>query len=214
FKYFGERENIIRVDLQYRPLVEVAVRNRVGLLKKKFELMSFFLDGITGRMVELGDRLIFHGGMERFLGLEGAFVAVLRALSPDQDSTPVEISGATRSTEAQVRKALRALESRRLVRENKVGKVKMYRRLTDLPKIDLTESVIQLKEVDISRGTKLEGPVLKENLVREIVKGMWDGADVESFKEFYYPVYQIELLRKNKRRMLWIDARTGKEIFF
>ncbi|MGI0086270.1 MAG: PepSY domain-containing protein, partial [Nitrososphaerales archaeon] len=109
---------------------------------------------------------------------------------------------------------LRALESRRLVRENKVGKVKMYRRLTDLPKIDLTESVIQLKEVDISRGTKLEGPVLKENLVREIVKGMWDGADVESFKEFYYPVYQIELLRKNKRRMLWIDARTGKEIFF
>ncbi|MGI0078763.1 MAG: ATP-binding protein, partial [Nitrososphaerales archaeon] len=189
FKYFGERENIIRVDLQYRPLVEVAVRNRVGLLKKKFELMSFFLDGITGRLVELGDRLIFHDGMERFLGLEGALVAVLRALSPDQDSTPVEISGSTRSTEAQVRKALRALESRRLVRENKVGKVKMYRRLTDLPKIDLTESIIQLKEVDISKGTKLEGPVLKENLVREIVKGMWDGADVESFKEFYYPVY-------------------------
>ena len=215
FKYFGEKENIIKVDLQYRPLVEVAVRIRIGLLKKKFELTSFFLDGITGRIVELGDRLIFYDGLERFLGLEGPLVAVLRALSPDEDSTPIEISGRTRFTESQVRKALRALESRRLVRENKVGKVKMYRRLTDLPKIDLTEeSIIQVKEVDISNGTKLEGPVLKENLVREIVKGMWDGADVESFKEFYYPVYQVELMLKRRRRMLWIDGRTGKEISF
>ncbi len=215
FKYFGERENIVRVDLQYRPLVEVAVRIRTGLLKKKFELMSFFLDGMTGRIVGLEDRLIFRGGLERFLGLEGPLVATLRALSPDKDMTPIEVSSVTRYPEMQVRKALRALESRRLVRENKLGKVKLYRRLTDLPEIGLTdESIIQLKEVDITNGTKLEGQGLRENLVREIVKGMWDGADVESFKEFYYPVYQVELLLRNRKRMLWIDGRTGKEISF
>jgi hypothetical protein len=61
---------------------------------------------------------------------------------------------------------------------------------------------------------KLEDPMLKENLVREIVNGMWDDADVESFKEFYYPIYQIELMLKDKRRMLWIDSRAAKEITF
>lgn len=215
FKLFGEKENIVRIDLHYRPLVEVEIRNRVGLLKKKFELDSFFLDGITGRIVSLSDRLEFKDGLERFLGLEGPLIAVLRALSPDRDSTPVEIAAVTRSTEALVRKSLRALESRTLVRENKVGKLKMYRRMVDLPKIDLGEqSIVQLKEIDTSNGSKLEGSLLKENLVREIVKGMWDGADVETFKEFYYPVYQIELLLKDRRRMLWIDGRTGKEILF
>jgi hypothetical protein len=215
YKYFGEKESIVRVDLQFRPLVEISVRMRTGLLKKRFELSSFYLDGMTGRIVELGDRLIFHEGIDRFLGLEGVLIATLRALSPDKDMTPVEVSSLSKYPELQTRKALRALESRRLVREDKLGKVKFYRRLTDLPQISLDgESIIQLTEIDISKGKKMEGQTLRENLVREIVKGMWDGADVDSFKEFYYPIYQVELLLKNRKRMLWLDGRTGKEISF
>ena len=43
---------------------------------------------------------------------------------------------------------------------------------------------------------------------------MWKGADMESFRQIYYPVYLSELILNRKKRYVWIDGRTGKEIEF
>ena len=37
YKLFGQKENVTRVGLAFRPLVEVGVRIRSGVIKKKFE---------------------------------------------------------------------------------------------------------------------------------------------------------------------------------
>ena len=73
---------------------------------------------------------------------------------------------------------------------------------------------MKLNELDTSRGFRLAKLKIKEDDVREVVKGMWDGADLESFRQVYYPVYLAELRLNRKKRYLWIDGRTGKEIEF
>ena len=91
----------------------------------------------------------------------------------------------------------------------------MYRRLADVPKVDLlSKPLLKLNELDSSEGFKLAKIKIKEDQVREVVKGMWKGADVESFKQIYYPVYLAELILNRKKRYVWIDGRTGKEIEF
>ena len=42
---------------------------------------------------------------------------------------------------------------------------------------------MKLNELDTSRGFRLAKLKIKEDDVREIVKGMWDGADLEIFRQ-------------------------------
>jgi len=44
------------------------------------------------------------------------------------------------------------------------------------------------------------------------VKGMWEGADVDSFRQIYYPVYVAEIILEGRTRHVWLDGRTGQEI--
>jgi len=48
--------------------------------------------------------------------------------------------------------------------------------------------------------------------MREAVRGLWDGADLDSFTVFHYPVYRVELMLGWKRRYVWVDGRTAKEL--
>ena len=45
-----------------------------------------------------------------------------------------------------------------------------------------------------------------------MIKGVIPYSDVQSFKRFVYPLYRVELIMKRKKRMVWLDGRTGKEI--
>ena len=65
YKLFGQKENVTRVGLAFRPLVEVGVRIRSGVIKKKFETKYFFMDGVSGKLVEIKDRLILQSGIEK-----------------------------------------------------------------------------------------------------------------------------------------------------
>jgi len=214
YRLFGQKENVTRVDLAFRPLIEIAVRIRAGLLKRKFETKYFLLDGVTGKLVSATDRLNLREGIQRLLGLEEGQIAILKALYPDKDQSLIEIAGAARRTEEESRRLLRGLEDRRLVRSKKVGRAKMYRRLIDIPKIDLAnQSVLpQLSELNPLDGFKLSKQRLGEAQVREVVKGMWDGADVEHFNQFYYPTFRAELMLNGRSRRVWIDGRSGKEL--
>jgi hypothetical protein len=215
YKLFGQKESVTRVGLAYRPLVEVGVRTRSGVLKKKFETKYFFMDGVSGKLVEITDRLNFKSGIEKLLGLDEGQVIILKELDPDKDLSLIEIASKTKRMEDETRGLLRGLESKRLVRSSKLGRAKMYRRLADVPKVDLlSEPLLKLNELDVSGGFKLAKLKIEEDDVREVVKGMWKGADVDSFKQIYYPVYLSELILNRKKRYVWIDGRTGKEIEF
>jgi hypothetical protein len=213
YKLFGQKENVIQVGLAFRPLVEVGVRIRIGHLKKKFETKYFFVDGVSGKLVVATDRLGFKSGLERLIGLQEGQVAVLKVLRADRDMSTIEVASAIRRTEEETRRLIRGLETKRLVRSNRVGRYNMYRILVDVPKINLVgERLMKLNELNVSDGFKLAKLKLKEEQMREVVKGLWKGADVESFRQIYYPVYLAELLLNDRKRYVWIDGRTGKEI--
>jgi hypothetical protein len=215
YKLFGQKENVTRVGLGFRPLVEVGVRIRSGVLKKRFETRYFFIDGVTGKLVEISDRLGFKSGVERLLGLNEGQVIVMRSLQPERDLSLIEIAGYSKREEEETRNLLRGLEARRLVRSSKFGRAKMYRRLADIPRIDLLSTpLLKFNELDTSEGFKLAKVKVKEDQVREVVKGMWSGADLESFRQIYYPIYLAELILNRKKRYVWIDGRTGREIEF
>jgi uncharacterized protein len=212
---FGQKENVTRVGLAFRPLIEVGVRIRTGVLKKKFETKYFFIDGVSGKLVEITDRLGFRPGVERFLGLGESQVVILKALDPDKDLSVIEVASESKMVEEEARRLLRALEAKRLVRSSKQGRYNMYRRLIDIPRIDLgTEPLLKLNELNASDSFKLSKQKIKEDEVREVVKGMWSRADVDTFRQIYYPVYLAELVLKSRKRYVWIDGRTGKEITF
>jgi hypothetical protein len=213
FKLFGQKENVTEVALVFRPIIEVGVRIRSGLLKKKFDTKYFLLDGMSGKLAEVTDRLGTRKGLEKLLSLGEGHIQILKVLYPDRDLTLIEIAGFAKREAEETRRLLKLLEERRLVRSTKIGRAKGYRRLLDLPRIELgAQPLLKLNELNPSDGFKLSKVKIKEPQVREVVKGMWEGADVDSFRQIYYPVYVAEIILNGRTRHVWIDGRTGNEI--
>lgn len=213
YKLFGQKENVTDVALVFRPIMEVGVRIRSGRIRKKFDTKYFLLDGMSGKLAEVSDRLGTRSGVEKLLSLGEGHIQVLKVLYPERDLTLIEIAGAANHEAEETRRLLKLLEERRLVRSTKLGRAKGYRRLLDMPRIDLVQQpLLKLNELNPSDGFKLSKVKIKEPQVREVVKGLWDGADVESFRQIYYPVYVAEIILNGRTRHVWIDGRTGKEI--
>jgi uncharacterized protein len=213
YKLFGQKENVTDVALVFRPVMEVGVRIRSGILKKKFDTKYFLLDGMSGKLAEVTDRLSIRSGLEKLLSLNEGHIQILKVLYPDRDLTLIEIAGAAKREVEEARRLLKLLEERRLVRSTKIGRAKGYRRLLDLPRIELVgQPLLKLNELNPSDGFKLSKVRIKEAQVREVVKGMWEGADVDSFRQIYYPVYVAEIILNGRTRHVWIDGRTGREI--
>jgi len=213
FKLFGQKENVTDVALVFRPVMEVGVRIRSGLLKKKFDTKYFLLDGLSGRLAEVTDRLETRKGVEKLLSLGEGHIQILKVLYPDKDLTLIEIAGAAKRETEETRRLLKLLEDRRLVRSTRIGRAKGYRRLLDMPRVDLMAlPLMKLNELNPSDGFKLSKVKIKETQVREMVKGLWEGADVDSFRQIYYPVYVAEIIMNGRTRHVWIDGRTGNEI--
>ncbi|MDA4130902.1 MAG: hypothetical protein OK457_09040, partial [Thaumarchaeota archaeon] len=179
----------------------------------KFETKYFLLDGMNGKLAEVTDRLSTRSGVEKLLSLSEDQVEILKALFPDKDLTLIEIAGAANKESEETRRFLRGLEDRRLVRSTKLGRAKGYRRLLDIPKIELvSQPLLRLNELNPSDGFKLSKLKIKEEQVRDVVKGLWEGADVDSFRQIYYPVYVAEIILNGRTRHVWLDGRTGQEI--
>lgn len=212
YKVFGHKENVMRVALVFRPLVEVGVRIRSGVIKRKFLTKYFFLDGMSGRLIEVTDRLGFKSGVERLLGLGEGQIVILGALHPERDLSLIEVASISGRSEDEARNLLKRLEDKRLVRSVKMGRTRMYRRTTDVPKIRLASGpLLRFNELLGTDRSQLERLKIKEDQVREVVKGLWRGADIDSFTCVYYPLYVAEVMLRERKRYVWIDGRTGKE---
>ena len=209
--FFGEKELITKVELVFRPLVEIVIAVRTGILKKRYEDKSFVLDGLTGKYTELEDGLIFKEGLEKFIGLDTQDIKLLSALSPDENASLIDIASKLNTSKDTVRKITRLLEQKRLVKSTKIGRHLLFSRLIDIPKVKINERQLNLEKIGIHHG-KIEESKISEVAVREIVRGLFPESDIRQFNLFYYPLYLIELVLKGKRRLAWLDGRSGKEI--
>lgn len=213
FGIFGPRETVTAVAPEFRTLIQLGVRKRRGLLKRRFETVYAYLDGTTGKEVAVGRGLEVVKGFEKLLGLTTLQVEVLSMVSPDSDTSAIDVASSLGESKSTVSRVLGFLNDRRLVRTIEVRGKKLYRRLTDLPGEPSVVAPLELTPVGAD-GARVLGPKIKESDVRDAVKGLWDGADVESFEPFLYPVFRVELMVKRKHRKVLIDGRSGKELIF
>jgi len=209
--FFGREEMVTSVQLHFRPLIEVGVRTRKGLIKKRFETRSFILDGETGRFVNLSERLEFAEGLERFLVLSALQIEVLREIRPNSDSSIIDVASRVGESKGVIRRAVNVLEAKRLVRSVELRRAKLLRRLVDLPIAPWLEHQLEYGAVDV-RGAKVREAKLKEGEIRQVIRGLWDGADLDSYTVFLYPFYRVELTLKRRRREVWLDGRSGHQV--
>jgi len=213
FGIFGPRETVTGVTPLYRTLIQLGVRKRRGLLKRRFETVYAYMDAATGKEVLIGRGLEVVGGFEKLLGLTTLQVEVLREVKPDGDTSALDVASAIGESKSSVARVLNFLDNRRLVRTIEVRKRKLYRRLIDLPGEPSVLSPLDFEEVNVEDG-RISTTKLKESDVKDAVKGLWEGADVGSFETFLYPVYKVELVVRRKHRLVLIDGRSGKELVF
>jgi uncharacterized protein len=213
FGIFGPRETVTGVTPLYRTLIQLGVRKRRGLLKRRFETVYSCLDAATGKEVFIGRGLEVTGGFEKLLGLTTLQVEVLREVKPDSDTSALDVASAIGESKSSVTRVLNFLDNKRLVRTIEVRNRKLYRRLIDLPGEPSEFSPLELEEVPVADGRILT-PKLKESDVKEAVKGLWEGADVESFETFLYPVFKVELVLRRRHRSVLVDGRSGRELSF
>lgn len=210
---FGNEEVVTHAQLSYRPFVELAVSVKTGFIKKRVETRFLTLDGPTGRFVELSDAPVFYEGFERLLGLEDEQVDILRAIRLDREMSLLEIANKIGVSRELMRRQLRKLEEKRLVRVLQVGKTRLYRRLVTFPELRWSYTELPLEPLAASPG-KFEKSKLDEEGLRHIIRGLIPHADVQSFKQFVYPFFRVELMMKRRRRIVWLDGRGGGEARF
>ncbi len=213
FGIFGPRETVTEVTQQYRTLIQLGIRKRRGFLKRRFETVYAYLDGATGKEVLVGRGLEVIKGFEKLLELSTLQVEVLREVKPDTDTSAIDVASALGESRSTVSRVLNLLNEKRLVRTIEVRNRKLYRRLTDLPGEPSEFVPLELEEVDIEKA-RVVPPKIKEGDVRDAVKGLWEGADVDSFEPFLYPVFRVELVVRRKHRQVLVDGRSGRELAF
>jgi DNA-binding Lrp family transcriptional regulator len=211
FIFFGREEVVANAHLVFRPLVEVGVAIKTGVLKKRIEMRYLILDGQTGKFVELGDVPVMYEGLQRLMGLNSEEIEILRTTMPDRDMSILEIANKIGVSKEVLRKPIRLLEEKRLIRSFQFGKARVFRRIFGFPNFQWHESEQPLESVEGSKA-KVEEYKLDEENVREVVKGLISYSDVQSFNRFVYPLYRVELIMKRKKRVVWLDGQSGKEI--
>jgi hypothetical protein len=207
---FGGKEMIVGIQKVLVPITELAVRSRVGLLKKHFETKYLLIDGLDGRSVQLNDGVSFGVGFSQVLGLEQRDVEVLLALEADGELTVFDLIGRVRLSEDLVRQSLKALEERRLALSYRRGRVKVYRRTVEVPQMKLEPAPTVVEKVD-EDGTR-EPPKASDEQLRNIVRGLVEGGEVDRTRLLFYPLYRVRLDLNGKVRTVWIDARTGRQV--
>ena len=211
FGIFGPKETVTESTPQFRTIVQVGIRKRRGIIKRRFETVYAYLDGATGKEVSIGRGLEVSKGFERLLGLTTLQVEVLREVKPESDTSAIDVASALGESRSTVSRVLTLLNGRRLVRTIEVRRRKLYRRLTDLPGEPSETAPLELEEVDTEKARVIP-PRIREEDVRDAVKGLWEGADVVSFEPLLYPVFRVELVLRRKHRQVLVDGRSGREL--
>ncbi|MBR9677934.1 MAG: DUF87 domain-containing protein [Nanoarchaeota archaeon] len=207
FKLFGKKvEEMGVIKLVYEPLVRVGLRliKRSLTGKRKFEDVVLVLDGLTGCFVHGDDRVC---GVKNLLGLTSIQIRVMLEFGKSKKDLSVnDLVDKTELNENVIRDVLKQLRSRRLVTvTGKKGRANHYSPLNKfkVPKIK------SLKQGFESETKKMKGekvlPKIKEEDVRELIKGFTPDSEVMSYQVVYKPFYTVSLNGK-KKRVVKVDA--------
>ncbi|MDG6981382.1 MAG: hypothetical protein JRN51_09780, partial [Nitrososphaerota archaeon] len=210
FIFFGKEETVANAELVLRPMVEMGVAVKTGVIKRRIEMRYLIVDGQTGKFVELGDAPVLFEGFQRLMGLTSDQIEVLKTTPPDKEASALEIANKLGLSKEMLRRPIRVLEEKRLVRSSEIGRAKVYRRIFSFPDPQWHQSERPLEAVE-PKG-RVEEYKLDEGKVREVVRGLMPHSDVQSFKRFVYPLYRVELIMRRRKRVVWLDGTTGKEV--
>ncbi len=209
YVFFGKEEAVSGASLVLRPMVELGVTMRTGILRKRLEVRYLVLDGPTGRFVEMADSPVMYDGFQRLIDLSEEEIEILREMSWGKDMGVLEIANKVGVSKEMLRRPLRALEKARLVRSFQAGRSRIFRRVYDFPVLRWHDSELALER--LGAAGKAEQNQLSEEKLREVIKGLIQHAEVHEYREFVYPLFRVELVKRRKKRIVWLDGRTGNE---
>jgi hypothetical protein len=210
FVLFGGQEMVTDVRKVLLPVFELSVRLRAGLVKKHYETKYLLIDGRDGRSVDLSQGITFGLGLSQLVGLSQREVEVLLELDTGGEATAFDLVGRARLSEDLVRQSLKELEDRRLALSYRRGRVKVYRRTVDIPKQRFEAT--RVAAVKMGEGGEVTDAKVSEKDLREVIRGLFRGGELDGSSLYYYPVYRVRLELNLKARTVWIDARTGRQV--
>lgn len=211
-KLFGQGENLVSVKLEFRPIIEVALQIKKGLISKKYVTGTFLVDGLTGRFAHFGESLEFQEGFERFLGLKTLDMEILKNLDTSKETSLLDLSSKVNVSGDLARKSLNVLEKKRLARSTKYGRSKLYRRIIELPKLEMSRdgTFLDVSAINISKEANVNEPSIKEDDLIQIVKGLEPDSEIDKFRTIYYPIFTARLSLGGRLRQVNVDGRSGK----
>ncbi|MDA4113718.1 MAG: DUF87 domain-containing protein [Thaumarchaeota archaeon] len=210
FVFFGSEETVTDVRLVLRTMVEIGVAAETGILRKRIGIRYLVLDGVTGRFVELRGAPVTYDGFQPLIGLSAEQIGILRETSQDNEMVAVELADKLGISKEMLRRRMKIMEERRLVRSSQVGRSRLYRRTYSFPELRWQESEQALGQV--SAAGEVEQNRLSQEKLRQVITGMIPHSEVQGYRAFVYPLYRVELVLKGKKRVTWVDGRTGVEV--
>ncbi len=203
---FGEKEHVKSVELIYHPFVWVEVNAPEGIIMKSLRAHSFIVDSASGEFVDIRNGLKYSTGISRLIGLNENEIKVLLEIFRNKKITIGDIELKTRLSETTIRSIIRHLQDRKMVTFSREGNVKLYSFLINFEPPEIKQS-LSYPEIGQISG-KADKQVLTEDVLRKIIKGIEEEADITRFEVFYYPVWFVAL----ENRKIRLDGVTGKEI--
>lgn len=203
---FGEKEHVKSIELIYHPFVWVEVNTPEGIFKKSFKSYSFIVDSVSGEFVYIKNGLKYSTGISKLIGLNENEIRILLEIFRNKKITIGDLELKAKLSEGTIRNILHRLQDRKMVTFSKEGNLKVYSLLINFEPPELKQSYSYPGIQQISG--KANRQVLTEDVLRKIVKGIDEEADITKFEVFYYPVWVAAL----ENRKLRIDGVAGKEI--
>ncbi|MBR1368341.1 ATPase [Methanocalculus chunghsingensis] len=205
-------ERITVFERMYWPLIIVEVKYLGGILKKTTRKSSFILEGFHGERVDPGDGLRIHPGFRELIGLDETAVSILSVLSP-AGLTDLEIEAETVLGPARVKKGIKLLLKQKLITtmKSEEGATVFVPLLAHpIPKLSGLHQTFRQKLIPLSGESR--NPVITEDELRKILKGLEPSAEITRFKTIFYPVYEATIATGAGNRRLFLDGITGREV--
>jgi uncharacterized protein len=210
FVFFGSEETITEVRLVLRPMVELGVAAETGILRKRVGVRYLLLDGVTGRSIELGGAPVAYEGFRPLIGLTAEQIGILRETSQDDDEGTPELAKKLGIPQEKLRRQMKILEERGLVRSSQAGRSRLYRRVYDFPEFRWQDAGQVLGPV--SAAGEIQKSQLSQEKLRQVIAGLIPHSELHEYRTFVYPLYRVELVLNGKKRIEWVDGRTGEEV--
>ncbi|MCZ7355628.1 MAG: DUF87 domain-containing protein [Candidatus Methanoperedens sp.] len=202
----GEKEHVKSIELIYHPLVWVEVTAPEGFITKSLASHSIIVDSISGEFVDIKHGLKYSTGISKLIGLNENEIRILLEIYRNKKITIGDLELKTKLSETTIRTIIHHLQDRKMVTFSKEGNLKLYSFLINFEPPDLKQSLSRPEIQQISGKTNKQA--LTEDVMRKIIKGLEDDADITKFEVFYYPIWFVNL----ENRSLKIDGVAGKEI--